>query len=172
MIQTCVVPQLTKVIPISYSFGLTVMGCWLGDVNAGVNWIETGSALGLAIINNRFGSGNHPDTSVKVTGVCQGLTIMGNRLGSEIGVDFEVAGCRGVFIAGNDFQGTGQHIKDAGPQAYVAFLGNNNVSNLVDYFGVGNAVSATSLGKVAQKVEIYDRNGVSLGFIPVYDQIT
>lgn len=38
--------------------------------------------------------------------------------------------------------------------------------------GVGNAVTATTLGSVVRKVEIFDASGVSLGFVSVYDSIT
>lgn len=37
--------------------------------------------------------------------------------------------------------------------------------------GVGNSVSATVPGTVVKKLEIFDANGVSLGFIPIYDAI-
>lgn len=38
--------------------------------------------------------------------------------------------------------------------------------------GVGNAAAATTPGAVVRKVEIFDANGNSLGFIPVYNTIT
>jgi len=38
--------------------------------------------------------------------------------------------------------------------------------------GVANSAAATALGSVTDKVEVFDENGVSLGFFPVYDAIT
>lgn len=38
--------------------------------------------------------------------------------------------------------------------------------------GVGNSASASTLGTVTKKVEIFDASGASLGFVPVYDAIT
>jgi hypothetical protein len=37
--------------------------------------------------------------------------------------------------------------------------------------GVGNSLSASSLGNVVKKIEVFDENGNSLGFVPVYDSI-
>ena len=34
-----------------------------------------------------------------------------------------------------------------------------------------NTVSAVSLGILSKKIEIFDKNGTSLGFIPVYESI-
>lgn len=38
--------------------------------------------------------------------------------------------------------------------------------------GVGNSAAAATPGTVVKKVQIFDSSGNSLGFIPVYDQIT
>jgi hypothetical protein len=38
--------------------------------------------------------------------------------------------------------------------------------------GVGNSVSATTLGSVAKKMEVFDVNGTSIGFVPIYSSIT
>lgn len=38
--------------------------------------------------------------------------------------------------------------------------------------GVGNSASASTLGTVTKKIEVFDASGVSLGFVPVYDAIT
>jgi hypothetical protein len=38
--------------------------------------------------------------------------------------------------------------------------------------GVGNSLAATTPGAVTKKIEIFDQNGASLGFIPVYNSIT
>lgn len=38
--------------------------------------------------------------------------------------------------------------------------------------GIGNAVNATTPGGVTKKIQVYDANGNSLGFLPVYDSIT
>lgn len=37
---------------------------------------------------------------------------------------------------------------------------------------VGNSAGATTLGSVAKKIEVFNQNGVSLGFVPVYSTIT
>jgi urocanate hydratase len=38
--------------------------------------------------------------------------------------------------------------------------------------GVGNSASATTLGTVVKKIQVFDASGVSLGYLPVYDAIT
>lgn len=38
--------------------------------------------------------------------------------------------------------------------------------------GVGNSAAATTLGSVVKKMEIFDSNGNSLGYIPIYNSIT
>jgi hypothetical protein len=38
--------------------------------------------------------------------------------------------------------------------------------------GVGNAVAASSPGSVVKKMEVFDANGNSLGFVPIYSSIT
>lgn len=38
--------------------------------------------------------------------------------------------------------------------------------------GIGNAASAEALGAVVRKMEVFDTVGNSLGFIPIYDEIT
>jgi hypothetical protein len=38
--------------------------------------------------------------------------------------------------------------------------------------GVGNSLAAASLGSVVKKIEIFDEDGNSLGYLPVYDAIT
>jgi hypothetical protein len=38
--------------------------------------------------------------------------------------------------------------------------------------GVGNSASATTLGSVTKKMEVFDASGNSLGFVPIYDSIT
>jgi hypothetical protein len=37
--------------------------------------------------------------------------------------------------------------------------------------GVGNAAPAQRPGKVVRKIEIFDADGVSLGWLPVYESI-
>lgn len=34
------------------------------------------------------------------------------------------------------------------------------------------ATAGTTLGEVVKSIEVFDRNGTSLGFVPVYDEIT
>jgi hypothetical protein len=38
--------------------------------------------------------------------------------------------------------------------------------------GVGNSATASTLGTVVRKMEVFDSNGSSLGFIPIYNSIT
>lgn len=38
--------------------------------------------------------------------------------------------------------------------------------------GVGNSAAGDTLGTVIKKIEVFDQNGDSLGFIPVYNEIT
>lgn len=38
--------------------------------------------------------------------------------------------------------------------------------------GVGNSASATTLGTLSKKMEVFDASGASLGFVPIYATIT
>lgn len=38
--------------------------------------------------------------------------------------------------------------------------------------GVGNSASATTLGTLSKKMEVFDASGTSLGFVPIYDSIS
>ena len=38
--------------------------------------------------------------------------------------------------------------------------------------GVGNALAASALGSVVKKVQVFDSNGNSLGYVPIYDAIS
>lgn len=38
--------------------------------------------------------------------------------------------------------------------------------------GLGTAASATTLGTVTKKLEVFDQNGQSLGYLALYDAIT
>jgi hypothetical protein len=38
--------------------------------------------------------------------------------------------------------------------------------------GVGNSAAATTPGSIVKKVQIFDADGNSIGYIPVYDSIT
>ena len=39
-------------------------------------------------------------------------------------------------------------------------------------FGTSNSTTATTLGAVVRRMEIFNITGASLGFIPIYDSIT
>lgn len=53
--------------------------------------------------------------------------------------------------------------------ALVEMAGSLRVSGNL---GVGNSASASTLGTVTKKIEVFDASGNSLGFVPVYDAIT
>jgi hypothetical protein len=42
----------------------------------------------------------------------------------------------------------------------------------VEKLAVGNSAAATTLGSVTKKIQVFDVNGTSLGYIPVYNSIT
>ena len=41
----------------------------------------------------------------------------------------------------------------------------------VKSLGVGNAAVGSIPGTIVKRIEVFDENGTSLGFIPVYDNI-
>lgn len=91
------------------SWGLTFIGCWMGDVSAnGGCWLDMsqGGILGLTITGNRIaaaGAGSS-DTSVKIGG-SQGISITGNRIEGPIAIDF-TSTAYGAAIVENDLQAT------------------------------------------------------------------
>ena len=38
--------------------------------------------------------------------------------------------------------------------------------------GVGNSASASALGTLTRKMQVYDASGASLGYVPIYSTIT
>ncbi len=119
--------------PNQYSWGLTIIGCWMGDVNSpGGTWIETtGAPLGLAIINNRLSSpGAAQDDACVRLGGGQGVAIIGNRMEGPVGIDFAAGYTYGVLISGNDFQ-TAQPVKNLGNAREYLVSGNNNFSSAI-----------------------------------------
>lgn len=80
----------------------------------------------------------------------------------------------------------------SGGNAYMGFAGTlpfclNNVTSTINMLtvdmvlgdmriagslGVGNSFPATTLGSVVGAVEIFDADGVSLGYLPIYDSIS
>lgn len=47
----------------------------------------------------------------------------------------------------------------------------NSILSAKDGLGIGNSTPATTLGNVAKKMQVFDENGNSIGFIPIYDSI-
>lgn len=45
-------------------------------------------------------------------------------------------------------------------------------SIIANKLAVGNSTAATVAGTITNKIEVFDKSGVSLGFVPVYDSIT
>ena len=56
---------------------------------------------------------------------------------------------------------------------FLPLSGGNVLGELfATQFGVGNTVIASTLGTVVRKMQIFDSNGNSIGFIPIYNSIT
>jgi hypothetical protein len=51
-------------------------------------------------------------------------------------------------------------------------FGSGNKFVFLAGFGVGNSAAGNTLGSLVKKVEVFDENGASIGFLPVYDAIT
>lgn len=125
------------------AWGLTILGCWMGDVHKpGGCWIDlsAGIALGLSIVGNRIAAAGTgaTDTAIKIGAGNQGVTITGNRIEGPICVDFTKAYCYGTAIMGNDMTGTPiAHIENV-IQRFVAgqYTTENHMSG-VSNFGRG-----------------------------------
>ncbi len=97
--------------PKTTGFGLSFIGCWMGDVSkAGGCWIDIsqGSIFGLSLIGNRIASAGDGarDTAIKLGNGNQGINITGNRIDSYFGIDFVSPTSFGASIVGNDLQCT------------------------------------------------------------------
>lgn len=69
----------------------------------------------------------------------------------------------------------------ANPQSFIIFY---RTGQLIDYakfltkltttggLGVGNSVAATTLGTVTKKMQVFDADGNSIGYVPIYNTIT
>lgn len=77
------------------------------------------------------------------------------------GADFEAHSLRNVASI---------HVGGASPAACALEV--TGMLSTSDGLCVGNAAAGTTLGSVVKKIEVFDANGNSLGFIPVYDTIT
>ncbi len=92
-----------------------------------------------------------------------GCIVSGNVLNGSL-YDIIVTGAAvDAQIGPNACLGGGVIAQSGGVIASAAFPGG---------IGVGNSAAATALGSVTKKVQIFDADGVSLGYIPVYDAIT
>jgi len=77
------------------------------------------------------------------------------------------AGIHAVGIC-NDFHPAAQLEQEVWAFADMCPWGVENMPGTLNV----NSESATTLGSVTKKIEVFDEMGVSLGFIPVYDSIT
>jgi hypothetical protein len=133
------------------------------------------AALALSVV-----SGNPHDTSVGIRGRQLGRGtlkvtherprgVAGNDASAAaVSVRLEGAGtaAKGIFVdsapatSGRlaDLRNGGRHLFVVGPDGKV----------WVKALAVGNAVGASSLGRLAGKMEVFDYEGRSLGFVPIY----
>lgn len=92
------------------AWGLTLIGCWMGDVSApGGCWIDMkGYAHGLNLIGNRIqAAGTRPgDTAVRFAHGNHAVHIAGNRMEGPTCIDFTTGNTFGASIISNDLQGT------------------------------------------------------------------
>ena len=54
----------------------------------------------------------------------------------------------------------------------AGILQSNGKVTAVGGLGVGNSANATTLGAVVKRIQVFDANGTSLGYVPVYNNIT
>jgi hypothetical protein len=82
----------------------------------------------------------------------------------------------GPAVTINGWTQQGTLIKGIKPtQATGLFVSNSQYDEgiqKVNKLGIGNAEAATTPGSVTNKIEIFDTDDVSLGFVPIYDAIT
>jgi hypothetical protein len=125
--------------PKTTGFGLSFIGCWMGDVSKpGGCWIDIsqGSIFGLSLIGNRIASAGAGarDTAIKLGNGNQGINITGNRIDSFIGIDFVAPTSFGASIVGNDLQ-------CATPIANIKNAANHFVAG---HYTVANKMSGTT----------------------------
>lgn len=77
------------------------------------------------------------------------------------------------FFNGSMYWGDG----DSNPTLVMSRYNNSSLKLTGNMYlegglGIGNHQTATTLGSVARKMEVFSKDGVSLGFVPIYNTIT
>lgn len=139
----------------------------VGNISAS-SGLEVGYGTGttLHVENNRIG--------INTENPNQTLTVIGNIYASS---GLEVGYGSGTTLHVEDNK---VGINTESPNVTLTVVGsisaNQNISAPTissDMLKIGNSLSVTgSLGSVVKKIEIFDSNGTSLGFIPVYNTIS
>jgi hypothetical protein len=119
------------------AWGLTFIGCWMGDVHGGT-WIDTtgGAALGLSLVGNRIAT---TETAIKLGRLTQGVMISGNRIEGAVGIDFAGQYTYGASIVGNDLQAPVpiKNLGNALPHFVAGQYTTPNAMSGTTHFGIG-----------------------------------
>lgn len=143
--------------------------------------VDTGSKATAFNVHNTTANSFASGTTQVFNDNSGGSTYTGAMsLGSTLNVSGETSISNNMSISGEFKIGSDTNLYRVGANNLATddslTVGNNlySYSNVTaaGHLGVGNSAAATTLGSVARKIEIFDENGSSLGFIPVYDSIT
>jgi hypothetical protein len=94
-------------------------------------------------------------------------------VGTGVGASRETNPRYTINAAGDTSWGPGSATPDVTLKRSAAgILQSNGKLTATGGLGVGNSAAATTLGSVIKKIQIFDANGTSLGYIPVYNTIT
>ena len=152
------------------------------DYNGAGNAVEiVNSGTGSPSVTLNVVSSNPNDTTLGISGQELGRgtakithTGTGNDANaSALSLRLNGAGtaARGIFLdATNGTTGKLLNLRNAGDTKIVATSDGKLLAT--GGLGVGNSAPASAItGVVVRKVEVFDRNGASLGFVPVYSSI-
>lgn len=123
--------------------------------------IDAAVHLTLDACNFPRSSGSHTAAFISSSAVFAKLTMIDTFIkGVDPAYTLAATGPQPTIIGGG--------IINAGGQVTSLFSQRVNADKL----GIGNSAAATTLGTVTKKIQVFDKSGNSLGYVPVYDAIT
>ncbi|MBA5222228.1 hypothetical protein [Streptomyces griseoaurantiacus] len=139
--------------------GLTASGAKLS--------VSSSSAQVVGLFNTTVASSGNANPIVEAIGADAGNRAFGARVTGDAQRRYA------VYTDGKTEWGDGTASRDVNLYRSAANVLKTDDKMIAALgLGVGNSASATTLGTVTKKMEVFDASGNSLGFVPIYSSIT
>ncbi|BEL08630.1 hypothetical protein Q0Z83_068210 [Actinoplanes sichuanensis] len=158
--------------------GVTISGNTVADCKGQINLVR---GRDVSVVGNRLTntSSARAASLIAVNIGSSHVTVVGNHATQAhptFPAVYVIADATDVTVAANEVvAGTPYQVPASVALLYRSAAGQFTVGGRLvatKGLGVGNAVAATTPGKVVSKVEVFSATGASLGFVPVYQSIS